>query len=68
MGTPYRLEALAKARGVTVKQLIADALRSERTKAAAARYLRIGRGTLHRRMNDLGLDVVVTVGGNHDRR
>jgi predicted DNA-binding ribbon-helix-helix protein len=42
MGTPYRLEALAKARGVTVKQLIADALRSERTKAAAARYLRIG--------------------------
>jgi DNA-binding NtrC family response regulator len=63
MGTPYRLEAIAKARGVTVRELIADALRRNRTKAGAARDLRIGRDTLHRRMEQLGLDVVVSVGG-----
>jgi DNA-binding NtrC family response regulator len=67
MGTPYRLEALAKARGVTVRELIADALRRNRTKAAAARYLRIGRATLHRKMATLGLEVVVSVGGKRAR-
>lgn len=66
MGTPYRLVALAKERGISVAELIDDALRRSPSKTAAARFLRVGRATLYREIGRQSLHIVMAVGGKND--
>jgi transcriptional regulator with PAS, ATPase and Fis domain len=69
MNPVSRLQEIADAQGISVDELIDRALRATKSKAAAARKLKVGRSTLYREIGRRGIKVVKMMmigGGDND--